>query len=80
VNDRPGRVTVSDSETECFIFLDDDHPVDLPPEIWLRIAPYLRSPTLLGLYFVNGIFFDLAMNERYHVNTYTITLVGTSFE
>lgn len=64
--------------------------IDLPPEIWLTIAHYLPSPTLLGLYFVNGVFFDLAMNEHYHVNTYTFrnqhadqetyALVGTSFE
>ncbi|KIM42408.1 hypothetical protein M413DRAFT_133453 [Hebeloma cylindrosporum] len=41
--------------------------VDLPPEIWLRIAHFLPSPTLLGLYTVNGFFLDLAMNERYRV-------------
>ncbi|KAF8954907.1 hypothetical protein BDZ97DRAFT_1862427 [Flammula alnicola] len=44
--------------------------VDLPPEIWCHIIRYLSLATLQGLYEVNRIFFDLAMDEKYRVITF----------
>ncbi len=37
----------------------------IPPEIWLRTAEFIPSRILRNLYSVNGVFLDLALNDRY---------------
>jgi hypothetical protein len=39
--------------------------VDIPEDIWRRIAWFLDLDVLLHIFSVNRTFFDLAMNERY---------------
>lgn len=39
--------------------------IDIPPEIWHRVIYYLPLSSLLHLYEVNRVFFDIAMDEKY---------------
>jgi hypothetical protein len=40
--------------------------VDLPPELWLRVARWLDDETIQKLFMLNRAFYSLALDIQYH--------------